>query len=113
MDRQLIPLEAQSMIAEFNAAERARATANAENKRENPKGTNLLEKRLLTSAEVESLASRWGLDIETGGKHKHLVSPDGKHICAYPFHGSGENLSTGVTKAVKSFVMKYGEGPDR
>lgn len=107
--RQNIPAEALEMMRQFEAEEEAKRTARAF-KKENSKGKDPFESKVITSGEALALAREYGLIIETGhGKHGiHLVAPDEQCRCAVPYHGEGEDLSKGVTRVILRFIREHG-----
>ena len=66
----------------------------------------------MTASEIERLASRCGIRVETGGgRHgKHLVCKKGdrEFRCSLPDHGRGKTLAKGTLHVITQFISQYG-----
>lgn len=103
-------MDAQILIAEFWAQQKAEQQRRTEEKQQTFKrGADIVPNKPMKPKEIQRYARSLGFSIEDGrGRHGvHLVAPNGQE-CPLPVHGGGRTLANGTQRSIVNFVQQNG-----
>ena len=105
-----IPVDVQSLMAEFWVAQKEQAARKALEKQQfSKKQVETVPHKPMKPKEAIRYARDFGFSIGSGGNHGvHLVAPNGLE-CPLPTHGGGKTLANGTQRSIIGFIQQNGQ----